>query len=115
MAAQTRTKYESDGGLVHPIRMSPEKAALAGTAPTGAVDSSVSAMISKGNSEFGIRPRGVTLSYTVGTGATAYSKSVFLPVLTETAYDSAAFAIDATITYKGIACKVSAKVAERSK
>lgn len=98
MAARTRTKYEADDGTIHPILMTADYAAAAGAAPAGAVNSDIKVKISKGNKEYGIRPRGVTLSRVAGTAPDTFTKTTFLPVLTETAYDSAAFANNATIS-----------------
>jgi hypothetical protein len=111
------TKYASDGGSIHSLQLSAGKAAVASnTVPSGAVDSSIKAKISKSNREFGLRPRGVTmqLSVTGGSGANAVTKIryMFLPILEQTVFDGATFAIGTTHTYKGATWTVSAKVAE---
>lgn len=97
MPAQVRTKYEGNNGTIYAIRMSPDYAAKAGTAPTGAVSSPIAAKISKGNKQFGIRPRGVGLARTVGTAPDTFTKNSFLPVLTKAEIDTPAFAPGATI------------------
>lgn len=109
MAARTRTKYEADDGTIHPITMTPDFAAAAGTSPAGAVNSDIKVKISKGNQEYGIRPRGVTLSRVAGTAPDTFTKTTFLPVLTPTAYDSAAFATNASVTVGGVAWTVVSK------
>lgn len=98
MPARTRTKYEADEGDIYGITLSPDYAAKAGTAPTGAVTSPIKAKVSKGNREYGIRPRGVTLARTIGTAPDTFTKTTFLPVLTPAAFATSAFAIDAKIT-----------------
>lgn len=102
MAVFTDTLYEADGGEIHKIRLSPESAAEAGTPPMGPATSDITAKVTKANAEFGIRPRNVRLSRTVGTGATAFREYKTLPVLTPTAFALPAFSIGATITIGGV-------------
>lgn len=109
MAARTRTKYEADSGDIHPIIMTADYAAAAGTAPAGAVTSDIKAKISKGNQEYGIRPRGVVLSRVIGTAPDTFTRSTFLAVLTPTAYNSATFANNAEVTIGGVAWTVTGK------
>lgn len=98
MPARTRTKYESDDAEVYAISLSPDFAAKAGAAPSGGVTSPIKVKVSKGNREYGLRPRGVTLSRTLGVAPDTFTKTTFLPVLTQAAFASAAFALDAKIT-----------------
>jgi len=107
-----RTKYEADNGEIHPIRLNTLTAAVAGTAPEGATTSDIIAKVSKSNREFGIRPRGVILTRTVGTAPDTFTRRRFLPVLTEAAWGGSGFAPDATITINSIAWKVLRKVPE---
>jgi hypothetical protein len=100
------SKYEADNGAIHRIQLSAAKLAVASnTVPTAAIDSTVKVKISKGNREFGLRPRGVTMFRTLtgGTGGSAVSKNVytFLPILSKTVFDGATFASETTHTYKG--------------
>jgi hypothetical protein len=106
------TKYESDDGTVHQIRMSSARIAVAGTPPAGAVTSPINVKISKSNREFGLRPRGVNLVRPLNPTATDKIFRAFLPVLTETAYNSATFALGATVTIGATQWKISAKVSE---
>lgn len=94
MASFTRTKYEADNGDIYSIRLSPSRASQAGTAPSGAVTSGIKAQVSKGNREFGIRPRGVTLARTIAAGDDIFTRYSFLPVLSLTEYNSAAYALE---------------------
>lgn len=98
MAARTRTKYEADEGDIYAIILSPDYAAKAGAAPAGTVTSPIKAKVSKSSRAYGIRPRGVTLSRTIGTAPDTFNKTTFLPVLTPSAFSSATFALGATIT-----------------
>lgn len=102
MPANVRTKYEADGGTIYSLTLKPPTAAAAGAAPTGAVTSPIKAKVSKSKKEFGIRPRGVTLSRTLGTAPDTFTKTSFLPVLTATAFASATFALGATVQVDGI-------------
>lgn len=109
MATFTRTKYESNDGSIHAIRLSADKAAAAGAAPAGDVDSSIKVKVSKTNREFGIRPRGVLLARTVGAGDDAFTKYTFLPVLTQTAFNGTGFALNTEITVGGTQWTVATK------
>lgn len=109
--AQT-TKYESSEGSIHQIRMESARIAVAGAPPSGAVNSPIKVKISKSNREFGIRPRGVQLRRPVNPGATDKIFRSFLPVLTETAFNSNTFALDAQVTIGGTAWKIIGKVQE---
>lgn len=98
MVARTQTKYESDSGDIHFIALSPDFATAAGTPPTGAINNDIKAKVSKSNREYGIRPRGVRLSRTIGTAPDTFKKYTFLPVLTPTAFGGAGFQLGATVT-----------------
>lgn len=102
MVASVNTKYEAADGSIHPITLRPETAAVAGTVPAADVDSNIKAQVSKGNREFGLRPRGVRLVRTVGTGDSESKKYRFLPVLSAADIATPAFAIGAEITIGGI-------------
>lgn len=112
MVARLDTKYESDAGTIHRLLLSPDFGAAAGTAPTGAIDSEVRPKITKGNTEFGLRPRGVRLSVTVGTSPNTFKKYAFLPVLTPTAFGSATFALGATVSVGGVDYTVVGRLPE---
>lgn len=112
MAVLSTGKYESDSGAIHKISLSPDRLAAAGTQPTGNVSTDIRAQISKSNREFGIRPRYVTLSRTIGTGTNAYKRYTTLPVLTPTEFASAAFQLEATITIGGIEWTIIARSRE---
>lgn len=107
-----RAKYESDDGDIKPIRVSAETIAAAGAQPGGAINDFDYVKVSKGNREFGQRPRGVRLSRNLGTAAVPNLRYKFLPVFTQSEWGSANFAIGATVTVGGVAWEVVSKVPE---
>ena len=112
MVARTETKYEANSGTIHRILLTPDFAAAAGTPPEGAVNSKIRPKVSKTDREFGIRPRGVTLSRTIGTAPDTFKKYAFLVVLTATDWNSAAYAPEAEITIGSLTYKVVNQVDE---
>lgn len=110
--AYVRTKYEAENGQIHPLRLSAPYAASAGTEPGTPTTSSIPAKVSKGNREFGLRPRGVRLARTVGTGANAFTKSSFLPLRSKADASSSLYADNADVTVGGIVWTVVSRVAE---
>lgn len=95
------TKYESDDGDIHPIRISAKVLAAAGTAVTGAINNNIPAKVSKGNREFGLRPRGVRIGKLVGTDPDQFTKYAFIPVLQKVNYGTTPFVLGGSITYDG--------------
>lgn len=112
MVLKVNTKYEDNDTAIHPIRLNSTHASVAGTAPTGAIDSNISAKVSKSARSYGLRPRGVRLSRLVGTAPDQFKRYAFLPVLTQAAFGTAAFNVGATITIDSVAWTVVKKVAE---
>lgn len=110
MTVQTITKYEANGGSIHKIRLTAKTVTIAGAAPTGEVDSDIPAKVSKSNGEFGIRPRGIRITRTVGTGAAAFRQYAFVPVLTASVWDG--FSVNDSVTYDGSAWTIATKVNE---
>lgn len=107
----SRTKYLDDDGLIHPIRVQPEGAAINGTAPTGDVDSSISAQVGGSRRQYGLHARGVRLYREIGSGDTAAKRYNFYPVLTPTAF--ASISEEQEFTINTIAWKVLSKVEEK--
>lgn len=101
MAALIRTKYEADSGLIHPLKLTPDYAAAAGTEPAGDPNSRIKAHISKSNRQHGLRPRGVTLARTVGTAPDTFVKYTFLPLRSQADATSAAYNTGASVTVAG--------------
>lgn len=112
MAARVDLKYESDLGTVHKLSVDPETATAVGTEPAGAIDSDVRPKISKANTEFGIRPRAVRLSRTIGTAPDTFKRYKTLPVLTATEWSSATFAVGVQITIGGIIWTIIGRLPE---
>lgn len=113
-----RSRYESDAGNVHPIRVQPETIAAtigsANTAPAGTIDLSISAKVSGGRRELGLIARKVRLAFT-GAAPTGYAEDsiVSIPILTPTVYDG--IAVGTTGTYLGAAVEVVGKTPESSR
>lgn len=112
MVLKVTTKYEDEDGGIHPIRLASTHSSVAGTPPTGAVDSNISAKVSKSSRSYGLRPRGVRLSRIVGTAPDQFKRYTFLPVLTPTALAGSGFNVGSTITIDGVAWTVAKKVPE---
>lgn len=110
MTVLTLTKYEANGGTIHKIRLTSKTVAIAGDAPTGAVDSPIPAKVSKSDGEYGVRPRGIRITRVVGTGDTAFRKYAFVPVLTSETWDG--LSENASVTYAGAAWTIATKVQE---
>jgi hypothetical protein len=110
MAKFERGKYQSNGGDIHPIRISEDRYAAAGTPPAGDVNSSIRVKISKNNTEFGIRPRGLRLARELGTDPDTFTKYTFLPVLTQTAWEG--FSENEEVEIDGVTWTVVSKVPE---
>jgi hypothetical protein len=101
MPALVRTKYESDSGQIHAIRLSPAVAQAAGNIPADAVNSNIRVKVSKGNREYGIRPRGVIIGLTVGVPPDTFVRTAFIPVLNSTQFNNGtAYALGASVAYK---------------
>lgn len=112
MANYVKSKYEADNGTIHPIRLSSTAAAQAGTEPGGAVSSNIPAKVSKGNREFGLRPRGVRLYRSVGTAPNLFNKYKFLPLRSIADATDADYAPEAVVAIDGVSWKVAARVPE---
>lgn len=106
------TKYESDEGTVHKIRLTSKALAAAGTPPAGAINHGLQVKVSKTTREFGIKPRGVRIAKSFGTAPDTFIKYRFLPVLTIANFSTAAFALGATITYDGASWEVVSRMPE---
>lgn len=110
------SKYESDTGDVHQIKIQPETSAasLGGTAnqaPSGAVDSVFAAEVNRGARAYGLRPRKVTIGFTddAPDGYRPYT-SISIPVLQESVFNG--LAIGDSVTYNGGTGVVKSKAGE---
>lgn len=115
MAYQKGGKYQADDDTIHPIRLSTVDYAAAGTPPSGAISSSISAEVSSSRRTLGLHPRYVLLSRTRGTAPDTFSVYKRLVVLTSTAFNSTAFAKNATVTVDGVSWTVSDRTPEKQK
>lgn len=113
----SKTKYESDSGTIHPIRVQPETVGITvggGTnaAPAGALDSPISAKVSAGNRAFGLKARSITIAF-LDTAPTGYKVGSYirLPILTPTRYSGVA--AGQTFSYLGQTATVIGKNPER--
>lgn len=113
--AFTVSKYESDGGDIHPIRVQPETiAAFANAAPAGAVSSDISAVVSLTRRQRGLRPRYISVKFTAAPPDGYATGTVYkLPILTEAVFDG--LNIGGTGTYLGTACVIVGKEGERAR
>lgn len=103
MAANVRTRYETDAGDIHPIILRPETYTVAGTPPAGLPTQNIKAMVSKSKQAYGLRPRGLNMGRTVGTAPDTFTKTRFLPILTPTDFALPGNQVGSSITIGGIA------------
>ncbi len=101
--------YVSDDGDNKPIRLA-AATATAGSFSQGATDDADFVKVSKGNREFGQRPRGLTLSRNLGSDDEPNLRYKFLPMATQAAFNAAS--IGSTITVGGVSWTVIGKRAE---
>lgn len=120
----SRSKYQSDGGAIWPVKVQPETLNLSVTSgngsvtnspPDGAISGDVpSAIVGGSRRRYGVHTRGLRLKFT-GTPPTGYKPDspIFVPVLKKETYD--AIARNSTGTYLGVAIQVIGKVGEAIK
>lgn len=113
----TRTVYESDTNEIHPIRLQPETVAAtiggaANAAPTGAATSDISADVSRGARELGLRPRFISGTWEEGGAPAGYDERtpVRIPILTQSLFDAAS--VNGTGTYLGSTFTIVSKTPE---
>lgn len=101
--------YTSDDGDRKPIRLS-AATATAGSFTQGATDDADFVKVSKGNREFGQRPRMLSLSRNLGTDAEPNFRYKRLPMATVAAFTAAS--VGDTITVDGTVWNIIGKIAE---
>lgn len=108
--AYVTTRYATNAGEIHPIRLQPETLALsiggtANAAPTGALTRRLRATVSRSNGANGLKPRAVTIRFTAAPPAGYKADQTFtIPVLQAALWDSA---IEGTTAeYLGVAAQV---------
>lgn len=109
------TKYQSDSGTIHSMRLSQAKLSVAGTPPTGDINSPLRATVSRKSRSYGLRPRGIVISRVVTSGTISKTFTAFLPQLTPTAFNDEDAQLGAEVAYKGNNWIVTAKVAEATR
>ena len=114
--AFTSSKYESDDGDIHPIRLQPETVLAniggANTAPSGDIDNSISAKARGGIREYGLKARGVNVVFTSTLPTDYEAGNVYrIPILTRARYD--AISVGTTGTYLSNPVRVVGKIPER--
>lgn len=116
MASMVKLKYEDDAGRIHPIRLSQQvAAALTTPGPVAAVNDRTYVKVSKGNREFGIRPRGIRLARTRGAEGETFVEYAFMPVLGLGDLGDPGNAIGAEIIYNGVTWVISGHIAENTR
>lgn len=110
------SRYQSDDGTIHQIKLQPETVAMtvggtANAAPTGAIDSVFAAEVNRGAKAYGLKPRKINVSFE-GEPPTGYRPytSLSLPILTTDLFE--AISDNDVVVYNGGSGKVSSKVAE---
>ena len=113
----TRTRYESDTDLIHPIRVQPETlaatfATVPNAAPTGTPDSEISAQVTGSRRGLGLFARYITVVFTA-TPPVGYAtgQSYKIPIMSQSLF--AAVSVGATGEYLGVATQVISKTPER--
>ena len=109
------SKYELNEGQIVPIRVQPETIAAAVGAnandpPAGNINLSLFAKARKGNREYGIGARQVTISWNAAPPAGYANENLTIPVLTPAAF--AAFTLGATLTYLATPATIVGRKAE---
>lgn len=110
------SKYQTNEGNVHPIRIQPETLAAAigattNAAPAAEADGEGSASVSKGRRANGINARLVRLRFTAAPPAGYQANgTITIPALLPAFYDAAKKGAEAT--YLGTACVVSGRSPE---
>lgn len=112
MALFTTVLYQSNSGQQYKLRLQTARAAEAGTPPAPGVAGRGSVRVGKSNREFGIRPRGVLMSRTIGTGNDASKKYSFLPVLTQSEWEDTDFATGVTKTINSVVWTIVKSIEE---
>ena len=115
MARFKRSKYKSDSGRIHPIRIRQATyTTVQGTEPTGDINDEIPAKISRSKRAFGLRPRGVVIARTRGTGEDTFTEYARLPVLDPEDFNSATggWVTHTNVSYKGVSWEIVARFGE---
>lgn len=115
MARFKRSKYKSDSGQIHPIRLRQATySTVQGTEPTGDINNEIPAKISRSKRAFGLRPRGVVIARTRGAGDDTFTEYARLPVLDPEDFNSATggWVTESNVSYKGVQWEIVARFSE---
>lgn len=105
-----RTKYQANNGDIYPIRLQPETLELtiggtANSAPAGATTERLLASVSKGNREYGVKPRRVGVKFSAAPPVGYKPDQIYyIPILGSAFYGT--IAVGATGIYLGVAVDV---------
>lgn len=115
-----RSRYESDAGSVHPIRVQPETLTMTlggatNSVPAGALTSGISARVTGGKRQLGLTARKVTIQFVAGDVPEGYlaGSSYTLPWLNPATFGG--LGAGATGIYLGSAIELVGKSAESIK
>lgn len=115
--AFTLSKYETNAGEIHPVRVQPETltatfGSTANAAPSGSVTNNQRAKVTKGKRQYGIGCRTITLTFGASPPSDyrAYSY-ITIPVMQQSVWD--AITDGSTVTYRSTAGTVQYKTPER--
>lgn len=115
MAQMKRSKYKSDSGLIHPIRLRQATyTTVQGTEPTGDQTSDIPVQVTRSKREFGIRPRGVVIARTIGSGDNAFTEYARLPVLDPEDFSSSTggWVRGSNLSYRGSTWEIVSRFGE---
>lgn len=106
------SKYSTDAGVVHRIRIQPETVTSVNTVPSGSVTGLTSAYARKGNRRYGVGARTITIKWnnTIPDGYDSTS-SLVIPILQKTVFDG--LSLGGAFTYLGVEGSIIGKANER--
>jgi hypothetical protein len=105
------SKYESDAGTVHPVKVQPSTITAWNAAPTAAYNAP-QVRVSGGKRRIGIKCRSVALAQNIGAAVNGFQpiRVIRVPVLDPTAFE--ALDIGETVTYNTTSWRVYGKTKE---
>lgn len=101
MADFINTKYETDPGIIVNCKIEQGSVAFAGTPPAGAVDLSISAIVSRSKRTAGCHARTAILSREVGTAPNQFTKYKEVALLTPARATAVEALINTTVSVGG--------------
>jgi len=98
-----KAKYESDGYVIHNIRIQPETVFDENLEPTAAVTESSYARVTGSRRAYGLKARSVTLSRDIGTAADYSGGTVYARIPVLKLASIALLIVGSTVTYQNLA------------